>query len=347
MTILIILALLALIPTGVFIFLRMQVTFIFTFIFILFLFFISGIYIIREGQQVVITQFGQIIGSPNTTAGLYLKIPFLWKAHYFNKRLMADEEYRASITTNDGYIISVDAVYIWKIDNAKLFINTVGTETAARRLLKNIVSGEIRQAISRVNLNESIRSEPRHKRIINQNDMTQYDMKHSFHGLNSKIKIGRIKLVQNVQKNVSNSVSLFGIKVPRIYIEDIKYENSVLKMIHNRMIQERLREAEKLRSRGRSQENLIMGQLDVEYNKEIAPATKLALQIVGAARAEETRIKALSYGQDADFYQFWRTLISYKNSLNKGAKNAILSTESQFLKLLSNSIADKKTKGTP
>jgi membrane protease subunit HflC len=115
-------------------------------------------------------------------------------------------------------------------------------------------------------------------------------------------------------------------------------------MIYNRMREERLREAEKLRSQGRSEENYILGKLKVKYNAIVAPATKLALQIIGDARAEEAKIKALSFGQDVEFYQFWRTLLAYRTGLNQGTKNAILSTDSQFLKLLSNSSFDKKPK---
>ena len=92
-----------------------------------------------------------------------------------------------------------------------------------------------------------------------------------------------------------------------------------------------------------------MGETKEAYNKIIAPAIQQALLTVGAAEAQEAKIKAESFGQDIDFYNFWRTLNAYKRSLPKGSRGAIFSTDSSFLKLLSNmeSKGQDKDQGKP
>ena len=45
-------------------------------------------YIVNETQQVVVTQFGRIVGSPVTSPGLKFKVPFIQAANYFPKNLL-------------------------------------------------------------------------------------------------------------------------------------------------------------------------------------------------------------------------------------------------------------------
>ena len=137
---------------------RMLTVSTFSVIFLLILLLYSGTFIVTEGEQVVITQFGEIIGNPYVKPGLYFKVPFIWKANFFDKRIFTDAEYNGKTPTRDGYLISVDTVFNWKIVNAKAFIDSMNSISKARQMLKNLVSGSVRQNIANEKLIEIIRS---------------------------------------------------------------------------------------------------------------------------------------------------------------------------------------------
>ena len=86
----------------------------------------DALYIVDETQQVVITQFGKAIGDPITSAGLHVKLPFVQKVNYFERRLMEWDGNPAEILAKDKKFILVDTYARWKIaDPLKFFISVV------------------------------------------------------------------------------------------------------------------------------------------------------------------------------------------------------------------------------
>ncbi len=316
---------------------RMKVVFTFVSGFVLLLLFYSGTFIVNEGSQVVITQFGKIIGSPYTEAGLYFKIPFLWKANYFDKRIFNEEDVQADVTTKDFYVISVDTVINWRISDAALFFQNMDSLAIAHQILKNIVSGSVREVIAGHNMIDSIRGDtisidnkPPSILSFDPIDMVA----HPKIGINKDINIGRAQIQALIKRQNYNYSKQYGMEIVAVLIRNINYGHIMEKSINDRMVTNKLVEAAELRSEGLRKYNIIAGYIEEKYQSIIAPAKKEAEVIKGGADAKATKIYAQAYGENADFYNFWRTLGAYEVGIPPKSQGAVLSTQNQFLKLL-------------
>jgi membrane protease subunit HflC len=99
------------------------------------------------------------------------------------------------------------------------------------------------------------------------------------------------------------------------------------------MIAERKQIAEKYRSEGKGEAQIILGEKERDLQKITSEAYKTAQEIKGKADAEATVIYANAYGRDPEFYSFVQTMEIYRDALNKD-NSLILSTDSEFLKYL-------------
>ena len=118
----------------------------------------DALYIVDETQQVVITQFGKAIGDPITSAGLHVKLPFVQKVNYFERRLMEWDGNPAEILAKDKKFILVDTYARWKIaDPLKFFISVVD-ENGAQTRLDNIIEAATRDLITSNILIEVVRT---------------------------------------------------------------------------------------------------------------------------------------------------------------------------------------------
>jgi modulator of FtsH protease HflC len=310
--------------------------------FLLIVFLRSGVFVVYEGSQVVITQFGDIIGKPYTQAGLYLKVPVIWKTNFVEKRVIAEEEEQPGVATKDGYFITLKVVFLWRITNAADYISSVDSLDDAKVLLRNIVSGEVRQAVSRHDLLDTIRSIAPVGETTGENTDTLLGVQNvkafessEMIGKQNEVVDGRKSLLKEAKKTANKYIEHYGIKVLRVYITDVQYSPEVQKLIHQRMVLERLREAARLRSIGRSEANRIEGQTEKHYQSIVAPARRKALLIKGEAEAYSTKVMAEAFGKDRRFYNYWRTLETYKNNLSKNSNGMIISTELPYLNFMS------------
>jgi len=115
-------------------------------------------YVLPEGTQAVITQFGEPIGNSITQAGLHLKIPFIQKVNYFEKRILPWDGDPNQIPTKDKKYIWVDTTARWKITDPLKFFKTVSNERGGHAILDGIIDAAVRDAITSQNLIEIVRS---------------------------------------------------------------------------------------------------------------------------------------------------------------------------------------------
>ena len=147
------------------------------------------------------------------------------------------------------------------------------------------------------------------------------------------IQVGREKLSEIIVKNASSELGQFGIKLIDLQLRRISYEQTVEAKVYERMISERQRIAQKIRSIGQGEKAKIEGRLKLDLQKITSEAYKKAEIIKGRADAKSIAIFAKAFNQGAGFYEFQRTLEAYKKSL-RGKTQFILSSDSKFLKLL-------------
>jgi len=118
----------------------------------------SSAFILTEGRQAIITQFGRPIGEAKTEAGLHFKLPFIQKVQYLDKRILSWDGYPNQIPTRDKKYIIVDTTARWRVKDALKFIQTVQNENGAKARLDAILDAITRDTISNHNLVEAVRN---------------------------------------------------------------------------------------------------------------------------------------------------------------------------------------------
>ena len=118
----------------------------------------GSFYIIDEGKQAIVTEFGRPVGDPKTNAGMYFKKPFIQEVRYIDKRILSWDGFPNQIPTKDKKYIKVDTTARWKIVDALKFIQTVQNENGAKARLDTILDGHTRDVISSHNLVEAVRN---------------------------------------------------------------------------------------------------------------------------------------------------------------------------------------------
>ena len=291
---------------------------------------ISSFFIVRETEQVVITQFGKPIGDPITTAGIHFKIPFVQKVNFFDKRFLEWDGDTNQIPTRDKRFIWTDTYARWRIIDPLLFFQRLRDERGAQSRLDDILDGETRNAIANHDLVEIIRSTNRKMQI---SDVLE-EVKES--EIQLKIKHGRDEITRIIIREASPRLKELGIELLDLRFKRINYVEEVQKKIFERMISERKRIAEKFRSEGQGEASKIIGKKERDLKKIRSEAFRIAQEIKGKADAEATSIYASAYNQNREsreFYQFLKTMETYNTTLSK-KDWLVLSTEGDFFKFL-------------
>ena len=286
----------------------------------------NAAYTVDETQQVIITQFGRIVGTPKTDPGLRFKVPFIQRANYFAKNLLDWDGDPGQIPTLDKTFIWVDTFARWKITDPVKFFQTVNNQFSAVGKLNDIIDPAVRNFITSYSLIETVRKS---SRSLDTSDVETEDRIRTSYAVN----VGREKITQGILKQAQPKLAQFGIELVDVKIKRINYVEQVRKSVYGRMIAERKQIAEKYRSEGKGEAQKILGERERDLQEITSEAYRTAQEVKGKADAQATIIYAEAYGVDPDFYSFVQTLEIYDQSLDE--KNTlILSTDSEFLKYL-------------
>jgi len=282
---------------------------------------------VSETEQVVITQFGRIVGEPIQDPGLKFKLPFIQKAHVFNKNILEWDGEPGQIPTLDKTFIWVDAFARWRIVDPVKFFQTVNNRSNAMSRLNDIIDPAVRNFITSHKLIDAVRKSNRELDTaeVGLEDLEKKPQSH--YG----ITIGREKITQGILEQAQPKLDQFGIELVDVKIKGINYVEEVRKSVYDRMIAERKQIAEKFRSEGKGEAQKVLGQKDKELQQITSEAYRIAQELKGKADAEATQIYAAAYGLDPDFYSFLQTLEVYNDSLDKSS-SVLLSTDSELMK---------------
>ena len=287
----------------------------------------SGAYVIDETEQVVITQFGKSIGSAKTAPGLYFKIPIIQQANFFPKNLLEWDGDPGQVPTLDKTFIYVDTFARWKIVNPLKFFETVNNVMGAQARLDDIIDPAVRNFITSYPLIETVRDS---NRELDTFEVGLGHVKEEERSL-GEVSTGRGKITRGIMDQAQPKLKDFGIELVDVQIKRLNYVEQVQKSVYQRMIAERKQIAEKFRSEGEGEANVIEGNRDKELKKITSEAYKTAQEIMGKADAESTMIYAQAYEKDPDFYSFVKSLDVYQNAMDNKSF-LLLSTDSDFLK---------------
>jgi len=282
----------------------------------------NGFYVLEEGKQAVITQFGRPIGQPITDAGLHFKTPFIQEATYFEKKILIWDGDPNQIPTNDKTFVYLDVTARWRIVDPLIFLQAVNNETRAQTILDDIIDGTVRDLVNKNDLVELIRS----------SDFSPETMTNSAVEV-EKLKYGRDKISAMIHETASKITPQYGIELVDVLFKRVNYIDTVRNKVYDRMISERKRIAAEKRSQGEGQKAEIMGKVERELKVIISTANREAAEIKGKADAAAAKIYADAYNQDPEFYSFIKSLESYKTAIGQNT-SLIISADSEFYKFL-------------
>lgn len=301
--------------------------------------FASGaFYIVNEGEQIVITEFGRPVGDPIVNAGLKIKTPFIQQVHRFDKRILEWDGSPNQIPTKDKKFIWLDTTARWRIKDALQFYEALGTEVLAQSRLDDIIDSAARDLVTAQLLIEVVRNS---NQVLDQDtEILEDDEGQSGEPL-EEIQIGREKITQMIREKAQEAVPQFGIELVDVQVKRINYVEEVRQKVFDRMISERQRISEKYKSEGEGEAANIMGQKQKELERIQSEAYKEAEQIKGAADAQAIQIYANAHGKDPEFFAFLQTLETYRKT-NTASTKLILTTDSELYKYLKDSQALKR-----
>jgi membrane protease subunit HflC len=283
-------------------------------------------YVVNETEQVIITQFGEPVGSPVNAPGLHFKLPFVQQANYFDKRFLEWDGDPNQIPTRDKRFIWVDSYARWRISDPLLFFQRLRDELGAQSRLDDILDGETRNAIARNNLVEVVRStnrEPDEVPVESEEEIAVLE----------EIQSGRSAITREILAATSPRVAEFGIELLDFRFKRLNYVEQVQNDVFARMIAERKRIAERYRSEGEGEAARISGERERDLQRIQSEAYRTAQETRGKADAEATRIYAEAHNRDASFYAFTKSLETYEKSV--GANTIlVLTTDSELLRYL-------------
>ena len=297
-------------------------------------------YVLSEGEQAVVTRFGAIVSS-ETEAGLKFKMPFVDNVVKYPKKLLSWDGDAKRIPTAENQFIWVDATARWQITDPMKFYESVTTLEQAYARMDDVIDSSVRTVISENLLREAVRNSDYINEIVVEEAVTMED-EESITALrdlttvttttHDLIEKGRQELSEEMYTNAAIIVPQYGIILKDIIIRQIRYSDDLTQSVYNRMMKERNQVAQAFRSYGEGQKAEWLGKLDNDKRSVLSEAYEKSENIKGKADAEATSIYSESYKVDPEFFEFWRSIESYRKILPNF--NKTLTTDMEYFDYL-------------
>ena len=263
-----------------------------------------SIFIVKEINQAIVLQFGdpkRILMKP----GLNFKVPFIQNVVFLDKRILNLDAPPAEVIASDQKRLIVDAFARFKIVDQLKFYISVGNERVARSRLSTIINSRIRSVLGTQRLQTLLSEE-------------------------------RTKQMALIQDGVNNEAAKFGIEIVDVRIKRADLPPANSDAIYRRMQTEREREAKEFRAKGAEMAITITTTADTEVTVILADAEKQSQILKGEGDGQRNKIFADAFGQDPEFFAFYRAMQAYETALIGGETSLILSPDSEFFKFFGN-----------
>jgi len=297
-------------------------------------------YTLDEGEQAVVVRLGQIV-AVQQEAGLHFKSPFLDDVIKYPKKILSWDGEKQRIPTKENQFIWVDTIARWRISDPQKFYESIGSLESAYARLGDVIDSAVRTIIAENWLRETVRN----SNIIRENkgntetfevgndqDAGQLSAFTRTDVTYEEVQKGRRKLAEEMLNLSRKLVPEYGIELIDVVPRQIKYSDELTQSVYNRMIKERNQIAQAFRSFGEGKKAEWEGKLENERRSLLSAAYEKAEKIKGSADAEATKIYAQAYSKDPEFFDFWRSIESYKTTLPKF--NKTLSTDMDYFRYL-------------
>ena len=265
----------------------------------------SALFIVDQTEQALVLQFGQprrVIREP----GLWVKRPFLEEVKPYDNRLLDFEPPPEEVIVSDQKRLVVDTYTRYRITDPLLFYQTANSEVAVRARLSAMVNGSLRRVLGNVTLSALLSHE-------------------------------RPAIMKQIRDEVRDQGKGFGIDVVDVRIRraDLPEENS--QAIYARMVSERQQQAAQFRGEGAEAAQTVRANADRERTVIIAEAQRDAQKVRGDGDAQSIRIYADAFGQDKEFFAFYRSMQAYRDALTGHGTSFVLTPDTGFFRFFENS----------
>ena len=265
---------------------------------------VSSVFVVTESQTALVLNLGKVVRS-DLKPGLHFKWPLVEEVRKFDRRILSLDDAPERYLTAEKKDVEIDFFVKWKIVDVTTFYRAAsgGDEGAAKARLTPIVKNALR------------------------NEINQLDLK-------SVVSSGRTDLTGRLLKSINAGAATLGIEVLDVRIKRINLpqDSDILVSVFNRMRAERARVANQLRAEGEQGAQGIRAEAERERLVLLADAEREAQARRGEGDARAAEIYAAAYGQDAEFYSFYRSLEAYRASLADGRTTLVLDPDSEFLR---------------
>ncbi|MGF1629713.1 MAG: protease modulator HflC [Kiloniellaceae bacterium] len=258
----------------------------------------GSLFVVNQTQQAIVMQFGEpkrVISEP----GLAWKIPLLQNVQYYERRVLNLDPPVENILLSDQKRLIVDVFARYRIADPLLFFQTVRSEETARPRLGTIINGRLRQILGNSTLASVLSDE-------------------------------RTQILQSLKENVDQETRRFGITLVDVRIRRADLPDETRESVFDRMRSEREREAAEFRAQGFEQAQRITAAADREATVIKAEADREANILRGQGEGLRTEILNDAFGQDAEFFNFYRTMEAYGEALGADSTYMVLSPDSEF-----------------
>lgn len=264
----------------------------------------ASVYVVNESQTAIVLNLGKVVRN-DVPPGLHFKVPFVEQVRKFDRRLLTLDDNPERYLTAEKKDVEVDFFVKWKIKDVTTYYRAAGggNEEAAKQRLTPIVKNALRNDINQLTLQQVVSS-------------------------------GRNELTRRLLKQINAGAATLGIEVVDVRIKRINFpqDSQILDSVFDRMSTERQQVANALRAEGQELAESVRAEAERESQVILAEAQREAQKVRGAGDSEVARISAAAYGQDAEFYAFYRSLEAYKASFADGKTTMVLDPDSEYLK---------------
>ena len=266
---------------------------------------LSSFFIVDQTQQALVLQFGEpkrLVNKP----GLNFKIPFIQEVTFFEKRVLSlvsqDSE---EVILADQKRLEVDTYSRFKIIDPLLFFQTVRSEFGARQRLDSIIDSSVR-------------------RVFGSYELTAI------------LSDARTEIVNDISDEVNEIIKRLGMEIIDVRIRRADYPEATSQNIFNRMKTERQQEAKEFRAEGAEEAQKIRADAEKQKVVLVAESKRKAEALRGNGDGEAIKIYSDSFGQDENFFKFYRSMLAYENTFVDDGTTMLLSPDSDFFSFFGN-----------
>jgi membrane protease subunit HflC len=260
----------------------------------------QALYTVSQTQYAIKFQLGEIV-DVNRDAGLYFKVPLVQNVRYFDRRnLMLENADVDRVVTSEKTPLEVDFVVLWRItDVRQYYVAVQGNEDLARARLSQTVRSNLAEEFNKSTMHEAISS-------------------------------GRERIMTETRTKADQDARNIGVEVVDVRLRRVALPSDVTGPVYARMESERRRVANELRSLGAAESEKIRADADRQRQVILADAYRQAQKIKGEGDAKASAVYASAYGQNPEFFAFYRSLEAYKSTFRGRNDLMVLEPTGEF-----------------